>query len=371
MTNGSGGAGEIGGETAADSPNKKQRLSDALPPLTGGVFNDAATADVILCLVIDHHFGSSSDSATVDDANRQIYLHSEVLRRRSHYFSALLSDRWQQKDESPGNSVKIHQFHLLVPASNDSFNQHLAVLQLFYCDDVMPSINSVATAISFLPIALEILFEDCVKACVKFLEAVPWSEEEERKIMSLIPSLGREESQELLARVCVEKKDSTEEMLDGLILSATRSHPNMAFAKAFVAKLLRDVSSKESARKVLDNAFDKSLRFLKLSVEEYASPNLRGDHHETEAFQRLNLHKAVTTGKHLMWLVERMIELGVADSAVRAWSEQASLTGDLQRALRDDMWRNTVPSLPTVVLRCTSRLAGAVASGNILAARQV
>ena len=72
-----------------------------------------------------------------------------------------------------------------------------------------------------------------------------------------------------------------------------------------------------------------------------------------------------------MWLVERMIELRVADTAVQEWSNQAAFTADLLRALRDDAWRNIVPGLPAVVLRCTCKLSNAVATGTILATRQV
>lgn len=215
------------------------------------------------------------------------------------------------------------------------------------------------------------LFEDCVKACVKFLEAVPWTEEEERTVITLVPLLGNEEAKELLVRVSPMKRDSSEEMLYGLILVAIHNNPNMAFAKAFVAKLLRDFSSRELAGRVLDRAFERSLKAVKDSLEQYSSPDFRGDHNETEAIQRLNLHTALTNGKHLLWLVERMIELRVADKAVKDWSDQASFASDLQRDFRDDAWRNIVPGLPVVLLKCTSRLSEAVATGNILAARQV
>ncbi|KAJ0935676.1 putative BTB/POZ domain-containing protein [Helianthus annuus] len=66
-----------------------------------------------------------------------------------------------------------------------------------------------------------------------------------------------------------------------------------------------------------------------------------------------------------------MIELRAADTAVKEWSEQASFTANLQRAFRDDAWRNMVPGLPSVVMRCTCKLANAVAAGVILASRQV
>ncbi|KAK4405263.1 BTB/POZ domain-containing protein [Sesamum angolense] len=347
-------------------------------------FNDPATGDVILSLCLDRQsspFGclevpsESSSLPTLEQPVTQIYLHSRVLCR-SKYFSALLSDRWRQRNDTSSSnhaesSQKSNRFHLVVPATTESMSHHLTVLKLLYSDDLLSSLDSVSTALNLLPVALELLFEDCIKACVKFLEAVPWSEDEEKKILNLIPFLSEEESKELLARMSPLKNDSSEEMLHGLILAAIHNHSKMAFAKAFVAKLLRDFSSRESARRVLDTAFDKIFSVVKQSLEEYSSPVFTGDHNETEAIQRLNLHTAMINGKHLLWLMERMIELRVADTAAKAWSQQTSFTGDLQRALRDDAWWNIVPSLPSVVLRCTCRLANAMVAGNILADRQV
>lgn len=349
--------------------------SSSSSPSPGG-FNDSSSADVILRLYIEKSsplVGDDCESVSaVDQFDVQIYLHSDVLRR-SKYFAALLSDRWQ-KDSGPNDvahSPIIHRFNLGVSDTHGSIDDHLTVLQLLYTNDFSAVIDTASTALSLLPVALELLFEDCVRACVQFLEAVPWTEDEEKKVLCLVPFLREEESQELLSRVSPARTDSSEEMLHGLITSAIHNHPNTAFAKAFVAKLLRDFSSKESARRVLDRAFETSLKIVKESLEEYSSPDFRGDHNETEAIQRLNLHTAMTNGRHLLWLVERMIELRVADTAVKEWSDQASFTADLQRAFRDDAWRNIVPGLPAVVLRCTCKLANAVATGNILAARQV
>ncbi|XP_065856442.1 BTB/POZ domain-containing protein At3g05675-like [Euphorbia lathyris] len=347
-------------------------------------FNDPTTADVILRLFLDptaHSFdffdaGGSVACADVG-SDVQIYLHSQVLNR-AKYFSALLSDRWKHNSviessnaDSNSDGNKLLSLKLGVPPIQGSIDIHLTVLELLYTDDFSTVINSASTALDILPVALELLFEDCVRNCVKFLEAVPWSEEEEKRVLKLVPLLSQEESEELLDRLLPGKDDSCEEMLHGLILSAIHNHPNMAFVKAFVAKLLREFSSRESARRVLERAFEESLKVVKESLEEYSSPDFRGDHNETEALQRLHLHTALTNGKHLLWLVERMIELRVADSAVKEWSEQASFTANLQRAFGDDAWRNIVPGLPAVVVRCTSKLAHAVATGTILAARQV
>ncbi|XP_042508746.1 BTB/POZ domain-containing protein At1g63850-like [Macadamia integrifolia] len=346
-------------------------------------FNDPSTADVLLRLYFEYSpFGdedpeslssSVSSDNSFDQGDVQVHLHSNVLRK-SKYFAALLSDRWQRNSD-PGedseNSSKVYFLNLKVSSTIGSFNIHLTVLQLLYTNNFSTTIDSADTALSILPVALELLFEDCVKACVRFLEAVPWSEEEEKRVLAVVPLLKQEESRELLARVSPSNSASSVDMLHGLIVAAINNHSNMAFVKAFVAKLLRDFSSRDSAKRVLDRAFHQSLKIVKESLEEYSSPDFRGDHCDPEAIQRVNLHTAMTNGKHLLWLVERMIELRVADTAVKEWSDQSSFTADLQRAFRDDACRNFAPGLPAVMLRCTCKLANAVAAGSIVAARQI
>ncbi|BBH09408.1 hypothetical protein Prudu_021895 [Prunus dulcis] len=245
----------------------------------------------------------------------------------------------------------------------------IALLELLYNSDLASAITTVSAALDLLPVASELIFEDCVRFCLRFLEAVPWTQDEETRVLALIPHLSEDEAKDLMARVSG-APDSSEEMLYGLILAVTHNQ-SMAFVKAFVAKLLREFGSRELVERVMDRAFQTTFKVVKEAMEEYTSPGVRGNHDETEAIQRINLHTAMTNGKHLLWLVERMIELQVAESAVKEWSEQPAFTADLQRAFRDDAWRNIVPSLPSVLLRCTSRLVNAVATGTILVAAQV
>lgn len=167
------------------------------------------------------------------------------------------------------------------------------------------------------------------------------------------------------------KETAVVDMFNGLVYAATHSHQNGAVVKAFVAQLLSGHASRDTVRQVLDKAFAHSLKTVKDSVEEYASPNVRGHHDEIEALQRQNLHTAVVNGRHLLWIVERMIELRVAESAVVEWSEQGAFTANLRRAFSDDTWRNSAPGLPAYVLRCTCRLASAVNIGSIIASQQV
>lgn len=334
-----------------------------------GGFNDATSADVVLTLQrISTSFDKDQEEKVEVEQSAVVYLHSNVLKE-CRYFAALLSERWQTSLDN--KMEKPIQINLSVPDSR-TMETYYILLQLFYSKDFSGIIKDVPSATALLPIASELLYDDCISYCVRFLEAVPWTEEEEREVVKLVPFLQQGEAAELLARISPVKGSALEDMLNGLIFTATHSHLNGATVKAFVAKLLRDYSSRDAVRLVLDNAFATSLKSVKDSLEEFSSPNLRGgDHDEIEAMQRMNLHTAVVNGRHLLWLIERMIELKVADTAVKEWSEQATFAANLHRTFRDDAWRNIAPGLPALVLRCTCRLANAVASGSILAQREV
>jgi hypothetical protein len=72
----------------------------------------------------------------------------------------------------------------------------------------------------------------------------------------------------------------------------------------------------------------------------------------------------VLNAKHLYWLIERVVDLRVADNAVTLWSYQAALATDLQKLLNVvDMWRNMMPGLPMLVTRCTLRCVRAPRGG--------
>ncbi|KAL5077600.1 hypothetical protein RYX36_016584 [Vicia faba] len=57
---------------------------------------------------------------------------------------------------------------------------------------------------------------------------------------------------------------------------------------------IKDVSLRVTAKRDVEEAFRKSLKTVKQSLEDYTSPIFRGDHNKAEAIQRLNLHKAST-----------------------------------------------------------------------------
>jgi hypothetical protein len=253
----------------------------------------------------------------------------------------------------------------------------VSVIRLLHTLDFASCVLSATDALDLLPAALELLFDDLVRYCLRFLDAVPWTEEEEKHVLALVPTLQLHESKNLLSRIFpVESEDPkslSEEMLANLVNSAIHAPPVSAPVKTFVAKILHDYPSTDSVIKVLDNSFVQSLDAVKELMGKYASPDFRvaGGFDEREAMQRLHLQAAMTSFKHLYWIIERMVERRVADNAVREWSEQSGLSADLLKTLNDDNYVNISPGLPVFITRCTLKLAGAVVSGHTLAPQQV
>jgi len=178
-------------------------------------FDDASTADVILHLQQDE--GSLSEQDKSEDeitdslkvvaaghgGAHAVNVHALVLSQ-CRYFDALLSDRWQDRAETSTqeDSEKSRPIHInlcVVPGRHRS--SYIETLKLLYTQDFIGTIHNVESALSILPIAAELLYDHCISVCVKFLEAVSWTREEERQIVQLVSCLQLEESSLLLARL--------------------------------------------------------------------------------------------------------------------------------------------------------------------------
>ncbi|XP_078171225.1 BTB/POZ domain-containing protein At3g05675-like [Carex rostrata] len=357
-----------------------------IPDSIIGIFNDPSTSDLILRLSLDPSLiaSGSDDAATTPPISPPILdLHvSSSSLRRARFFDALLSDRWQDNKNASDKSPRIITLTVGPSATGTCrrrrhFDGHVSVIRLLHTLDFASCVRSPTDALDLLPVALELLFDDLIRYCLRFLDTVPWTEEEEKHVLTMVPMLQLHESKDLLSRIFPVQSDASnspsEKMLADLINSAIHAPPNSATVKTFVAKILRDYPAIDSIMKVLDSSFVHSLDAVKELMGKYASPDFRvaGDNDEREAMQRLHLHAAMTNIKHLYWIIERMVEMRVADNAVREWSDQSGLSADLLKTLKDDNYRNIAPGLPVFVTRCTLKLAGAVVSGHTLAPPQL
>lgn len=161
-------------------------------------FGDRNTADVILQLI--------RSDGTVYKRN-PLYLHSQILGK-SEYYKAMLSDRWSSKKRPL--EVKSTICH--------SFQKYIKCIKLMYFSQSGKSLCFYSTdeVVSILPIASELLFQDCIQECMRYLDAVYWNPAQEAQLLDLFSSLQINTLPNINARLAMSRCKSHCEHLEML-----------------------------------------------------------------------------------------------------------------------------------------------------------
>jgi hypothetical protein len=132
---------------------------------------DQSTADIKLQLI-------GTDGG--EHRTNPLYLHSQILKK-SEFYATLLCKRWSS--ERRPIEMEITTFH--------SIEMYLKCIQLMYSSQSGNRFrySSVDEALSILPIASELLFQNCVEECMRYLNAVRWSTKQEVRLRALLLSL--------------------------------------------------------------------------------------------------------------------------------------------------------------------------------------
>lgn len=142
---------------------------------------DRTTSDVIVRL------------RTEEGRDDWFYCHSEVLSEKSKYFADRLSENW------PTCQILDSRYCVEVYCQELEFNFHVNVLRLLYIPEPH-TWHGVRNALGILQVAVHLGCPQMARACMDYLEAVPWEEAEEEEILRTIPGLGSQYEQ-ILARL--------------------------------------------------------------------------------------------------------------------------------------------------------------------------
>ncbi|CAH8350364.1 unnamed protein product [Eruca vesicaria subsp. sativa] len=239
-----------------------QRISNLLVTRSpGNQFNDPASSDVKLTL-------SSKDGISIT-----MCVHRQILVAHSRFFATKLSDRWSS---SP---------YIVEISDCDDVEVYIETLMLMYCRDSRKKMmrQDVSRVLGILKVSAPIGFDAGVLSCLEYLEAAPWSEDEEHRIASLLSELHLENvgATEVLRRVSVEAThngSSNDEVLLNLLHIVLEGKDEKARRdmKTLVSKMLRENSSGNDLRKEsLYLACDGCLHKLKRQFLQAAESDLR------------------------------------------------------------------------------------------------
>lgn len=133
---------------------------------------ERATSDVIVRL------------RTIDGRDDWFYSHSEILSAKSRYFATRLSDDW------PTYQILDSRACVEVICLESEVDHFVNLLRLFYSSTeqhVGDMWHSVKNALGMLKAATKLGCDAIASKCARYLEAVPWEENEEEEILRALP----------------------------------------------------------------------------------------------------------------------------------------------------------------------------------------
>lgn len=181
--------------------------------------------------------------------------------------------------------------------------------------------------------AAGIRFSRCVSSCLKFLEAVPWTEEEEDKLRVLFTKFKFDDgtSRDILARLyAVGSVDSQETLTRQLVWSIATCADTDAGneLKSLVKGLLSKSSVYEDCNDISSDdvfAVCQSCLSSLVSLFEEASGSVRYEKLVKKEKDKPMIERISKQVDNLIWLLEILIDHQMAEEMVDMWADQVEL----------------------------------------------
>ncbi|RWW34300.1 hypothetical protein GW17_00000937 [Ensete ventricosum] len=300
---------------------------------------------------------SSSDGFRVT-----VTAHRRVLAARSRFFAEKLAGVGGR----PGRPVAVEICEC------DDAEAYVEAVGLMYQGDPRRSLASedVDKVLGLLKVSVDIKFDDGILACLDYLEAIPWSEAEEEKVVSTLGKLQIQQVCEpirgILQRVSVEPSTSvnTDSIYLGILDGVLQAKDKKARRdmKALIARLLReDVDQSnmhcnkiEISRETLYRLCHKCLDCLLQLLSEAANFG------EGQGDRASLMGEVAREADNVQWLVDILINKRIADEFVAVWADQSELS----------TWHSKIPCMYRFeISRITAQLCIAIGRGQILVSK--
>lgn len=197
-------------------------------------------------------------------------------------------------------------------------------MQLLYGPEISPSsFANVAHAIEVLPVAAQLVFQECVDACMRYLAVMPWNAVSLSEIRSAVSAFQIAPTPDLAARLGTfgtlakdSSLDALKRVLETLLLKSMQmDQPDLMETKvlenrsAFERLLKVSMRGPTVSKSVAGVVKDVMYEALRRAVEDFRQhcriPHLYKD----EEFS--------IAGKGLCWLLNSLVDFGIAEEAAR------------------------------------------------------
>lgn len=254
----------------------------------------------------------------------------------------------------------------------DDVEVYVETVVLMYCDDLKNRLvgEEVSKVLGLLKVSAAIMFDAGIIACLEYLEAVPWSEEEEDKIVTHLTELQLHDSiAEVLKRVSTEP--STSSRADNIFLKLltgvleAKDDKARREMKTLISRLLREDSSSNqySDENRLDVSKDTlyhlchgCLSSLILSLSEATCVD------ESRKDRGVLMGEIAREADNMQWIAEILIHKKMGDEFVKLWADQKELA--ILHSKIPTMYRHEISMI-------TAQLCVAIGRGHILVPKDI
>ncbi|XP_050213978.1 BTB/POZ domain-containing protein At5g60050 [Mercurialis annua] len=282
-------------------------------------------------------------------------VHKRVLMEKSGFFSDKLKDR----QKGIVHSIEISEC--------DDVEVYLESLVLMYSDDFKKRLmgEGVTKILALLKVCADIMFDAGIMSCLEYLEAVPWTEDEEEKVISHLSQLQLHESAtEVLQRVSCELSTScrADDIFTKLLNGVLQAKDDKARRemKTVISRLFKEDSSNHDSR--LDVSKDTlyslchgCLSSLILCLSEATCVD------DDKRDRGVLMSEIAREAENLQWIVDILIDKKEADEFVKLWADQKELA----------VLHSKIPTIYRhEISKVTSQLCVAIGRGQILVPKE-
>lgn len=258
-------------------------------------------------------------------------LNSEVLSANSALFAALISENRKRTSSSATKLCRIE-----VP-DVENLGVFRQTIELMFEQDICIHLSNIGVyrSIDVLEVCAGIMFTKGVMSCLKYIEAVPWSEEEEEKLRSLFARFNFDDAttRDILARLYShDPAESQQNLVTHLVWSIINgSNSNARNELKLLVKGLLSKSSvyvkdqPELSKEDLYIACQYCLGSLFTLFEE-ASDITACDKSEKNDTCKPLIECITRQVDNINWLLEILLDQQMADEFVDMWADQRELT---------------------------------------------
>ncbi|OAY81252.1 BTB/POZ domain-containing protein [Ananas comosus] len=293
--------------------------------------------------------------ASADGARASLSAHRRVLEARSRFFAARLAG-------VRGAAVELEEC-----ADPEAF---LGVVGMMYSADARKWLagEPVERVLALLKVSIDLMVDSGIASCLDYLDSVPWSEDEEEQVVSLLSHLPHHiPAIEVLHRISKEPSASftSDDILMRVLAAVLQSKDEKARRemKSLLSRLLTEDKKPhtncekfELLGEALYHLCHKCLDSLLLVLSEAVSLDKAGQE------KGPLMEKIAREADNLQWLVEILISNRIAGEFVSHWADQKELA-KLHSKI-PCMYRHEISSI-------TAQICIAIGKGHILVSKDV